>query len=597
MNKMKYTHFLGKMLSGLSMLLVFAAGCSVEGVETQNQEMGGMVDVCIAISDGHTRTELDPENPAITRWSVGDKIALWADNGSEWSLSATPFTLWHYSDEYSTAYFTAQIAMMADGNYDYFAAYPLPTSFSDGVANYTLPSVQDGSKSLANAVMVATPLRAGALTSGGDEELDFSFVHKLHILKITIPESKNLLGEPVVRLDITFPSEVVGDLAVDIRDASLPVTLSNGSNILSLNFSEPVDAGDVVYAVIAPTDASNGVITFKAYSELRESEEISTSGKIFEAAHTTPIRLTIPQLNKTTKIYFNVGDNHLGEEPQLVTFTLTDGTFPGGESSITMPYKGKGSYEYSYYGDYTDNVSGKSVTVSFDSANCLVSESFVMPQINQFAKNDTRQVVDVPYLLYEDFSGLNTAFEDGTNYTGSDVSEYSAIPLGTYGLVDWYGARVGGAVGSNLRIASRIETGLWATNRNTGRVDTPALNGIKAGKSIRIKVEYDYAGDRYEAVGSGGYPVYSSGCSDNVVTVGDDQIERLAVDSEVLQIDGPNANGTFYGNTPHHKSYTIDGCSNKSRVCWFLTNNRKGSFAGNGMYWLYIDNVKVTVAN
>lgn len=485
---------------------------------------------------------------------------------------------------------------MAEGSYDYYAAYPLPNSSQDGVAYYSLPSIQDGSTLLKNAIMVAHPTQGISLTEGGDEELDLSFVHKLHILKITIPESKNLLGEPIRKLEITFPVNVVGDLALDITDVDAPVELSNGSNVLELNFNEAVNAGDVVYAVIAPVDASQGEISFKAYSELRESEVITTQGKLFEEAHTTPIRLTIPYVDKVTRIYFYTGENFLGETPNTITVSLNDGAFPGGETSVTFNYVDGGTYEYLYRGEYIDNVSGRAAVMSFDSDNCLVSRGFTMPNIIVYGRNYTSKQ-DVPYLLSEDFSGISSTFENGTVHTTSDAGERSAISLAQYGLNDWYGARIGGGQGLNLRIASRIEMGLFVTNRNKGRVDSPVLSGIKAGKSISIKVEYNYAGDRYESVGSGGFPVYSAGCSESVVQKGDNSIERVAVSSVVLSIDGPNANGTYYGNTPHYNSYTIDGCSNATRVCWSLTNNRSASFAGNGMYWLYIDNVKVSVAN
>ena len=122
------------------------------------------------------------------------------------------------------------------------------------------------------------------------------------------------------------------------------------------------------------------------------------------------------------------------------------------------------------------------------------------------------------------------------------------------------------------------------------------LSKLKANANATIKVDYDYAGDRYERVGSGGFPVYSAGTSVNVVKAGDNAIENVVVNGVVLQIDGPNANGTYYGNTPHHNTFEASGCYNKTRVCWYLTNNRSGSFGGNGMYWMYIDNVKVQIA-
>jgi hypothetical protein len=243
-------------------------------------------------------------------------------------------------------------------------------------------------------------------------------------------------------------------------------------------------------------------------------------------------------------------------------------------------------------------MSGATLPLNYESEHCLFDDPVVLPSAMQGGvANRVNKVV--PYLLEEDFSRITTSFEDGTNHSGSDAEEKKAISLAQYGLNDWYGARVGGAAGQNIRIASRMEMGMWITNKNTGRVDTPVLSKLKPSASVSIKVEYDYAGDRYEGVdvgGDSGFPVYSAGTSISVVTAGDDEIDNVVVGGVAIAIDGPNANGTYYGVTPHHNVYTATGCSNTTRVSWYVTNNRPSAFAGNGMYWLYIDNVKVQIA-
>ncbi len=84
--------------------------------------------------------------------------------------------------------------------------------------------------------MVARPAEGEALTGAANGELRLSFVHKLHILKITIPEQKNLLGQPIRRLELDFGRPVAGRLTVDVSDPEAPAALTEGKSVLSLDF-------------------------------------------------------------------------------------------------------------------------------------------------------------------------------------------------------------------------------------------------------------------------------------------------------------------------------------------------------------------------
>ncbi|MEG1406207.1 MAG: hypothetical protein RSC34_06325, partial [Alistipes sp.] len=78
------------------------------------------------------------------------------------------------------------------------------------------------------------------------------------------------------------------------------------------------------------------------------------------------------------------------------------------------------------------------------------------------------------------------------------------------------------------------------------------------------------------------------------IAVGDVITNKL-IDGVAINIDGPDRNGTYYGNTPHHVSQSIPSCTPDTRLSWQVTNNRSSHFAANGNYWLYIDNIKVKI--
>ncbi len=589
---------------------VLAAACSGDPDIDPQPEVpaGGKVEVRIAASQpSATRTEIE-ENGAVTRWSPGDRIALWAVRDGAAVLAAQPFSLWHFGEEYPVAWFTSQIDPMAEGTYVYYGAYPVPDAVDGTRAEYDLPAVQDGSNDLRCAVMVGRPVQAAALTNLA-EELHFAFVHKLHILKITVPEDRNLLGEPVSRLEIDFSRPVTGRLTVDVSDPDAPVALADGSSVLTLDFPAPVEAGAVVYAVIAPVDLTGSAITFRAYSERHEAEPIAAGGKNFEAGHTTPIRLTIPPLRKITRFYFSVGQgeehNHLGQDPRSFVVRATDGTaFPDGSSELHFEISAENMYEYSYEGEWTDNLSGREFEVIFDSADATVRDTFTMDKVEVYGCN-TVPTFDVPWLFFEDFSRMTGTFDSQSEFTsGFDSANASAVSLDQYGVTDWSGARIGGVAGANIRIASRVEIGLGIKHTMLGRVDSSPLwnertnTGIKSGRSVKIRVTYDYAGDLHEGTGSGGFPVYYAGCTKTLVEKGDDAIERIAenVNGVVLASDGQNGSNAIYGYTPHTETYTMDNCDGETRLSWSVTNNHPNAFAANGQYWLYIDNIRVSIA-
>ena len=214
-----------------------------------------------------TRTSLD-EGGEEVRWQEGDRLTLWARNSaSETVLDGAAFTLYHYNATYNSASFRGSIRPMPEDTYTYYAVSPVPAS-TDGLrASYDIPAVQDGAFHGEWDVMVATPIEgAGPLRehdkkdangiSDNTDVVDLQFAHKIHVLKIAIP--RNDLGEPVSEITLTFPSPVAGRLTVDASDPAADGVLAGSGNTLTLRFSEPKDAGAVVYAMIAPLTLGEG---------------------------------------------------------------------------------------------------------------------------------------------------------------------------------------------------------------------------------------------------------------------------------------------------------------------------------------------------
>lgn len=563
-----------------------------------------------------TRTELGEGDGSAgsaqeIRWSVGDRISVWAkaEGASSYTLEATPFQLATYNEVYSSADFVAAAAAMSEGTYTYHALYPVPASLSGTTVSYTLPATQSGQYEPSLDVMTATTTGNALLQRTAGEfpvqwrEPELSFSHLFHLIRIRIPEGKNYLGLDIRRLEITFPQEVVGTVTFDVTDPASTIEWSNLSNTVTVDLSAEhmINAADgYIWLHVKPTEL-DGTISFVAYNEAGvESATISTTlQKSLEAQRITPIALTIPDSPLAPITYIDIREvvNNLGEDWQTMTLSGYSFVVPYTSTTTTtmqlMP-NAEDRYMVAIVADPA-SMGGASLPLQYESEHCLFDDPITLPS-TVVADAFNRIDKQVPYVFEEDFSGITSSFENGTVHKTSDAGEYDAIALSQYGLNDWYGARVGGAAGLNLRICSRMEMGLWVTNKNKGRVDTPVLSRLKSGANATITVSYDYAGDRYESVGSGGFPVYSAGTSTSVVEKGDNEIENVVISGQVLAIDGPNANGTYYGNTPHHTSFNASGCANTTRVCWYLTNNRSAEFAGNGMYWLYIDNVKVQIA-
>lgn len=571
----------------LSVCSLMLNACSKEYVSTASD--CGKVQVSIGQSlKIDTRTSIaDDGTTAI--WSGGDKIAVWAAaSDGTYALEGEVFTMWHYNDALSSAIFTATITPMPEGVYTYYATYPEPKSVGGTTAVYELPQTQSAGRfNGACDIMVARPVgNAGALTDAKVNEMDFSFSHKMHSLKVNIPRGGNMLGMPITRLEFTFPTNVTGDVAVDIADPLAPAVLTNGSNKLVLEIPDGADEGESVWGMIFPTDIS-GEITYTAYSGGYASfPRTITVAKNAEAAHITPMSLPIPELYRLTEISLSIGENNLGEDVQSVSILNENGNV-----IKTLPANAENEYILSYEGTFdAAQFSGKRFTARFESEHAIVEQPFTMPTITPYIKNIVEKPVDVPYLFSEDFSGISdiSSNDEFPGERGTLSFEQDAVSF----LSGWSGARIGAQAGTSIRIAARRET----SARYYARVDSAPLANIKEGTSVKVAVTFDYGMGRQEGalVSIISKPQLGQTCYLGSSTDASAQKSESSTGTFTDEIYIKEVTGS-YDYIPHTDGrFEIAAAQNNTRIVW---RNRSDSNSGltNGTFWFYIDNVKVKI--
>lgn len=542
------------------------------------------------IATNSTRTELDPDGTTV-RWAVGDRMAMWAVNASTGSahLAAHPFVLWHYNQTYDEAKFTADIPEMPEGNYTYYAVSPVPDAVSGTIASYDIAAVQDGSFEGAHDILVAAPVAGGALQPGDNSEaVSLAFAHKIHLLKIHIPV--NRMNLPITRLTLTFPQPVTGRLTVDAADPDAPAQLAEGSNVLTLSFAEPKDAGDTVYAMIAPTElTADDRIEIKAYTQSKESLPATMHGKNYLAGHTTPIRLTIPEIYRVTRIFFSLagrdgstdlaedlaggyGCSTLGERVDSFTLTAPEGIDLGnGSNERSFTVNDANSYEIFYEGEFNDNLSGKQLTVTFDSEHTLTSRQFTMPQLTADDRNTVAGLA-VPYLLEEDFGGCGNF--SGPEKTGNTAGE----ELSGAGLPGWYaGARANGTAGTCVNLQSYSNIG----GPFQSRLDSCPLSGIKEGKTVTVKIVFNSDWKKNKSSSMGLIVGRTSGHNLNS---GIDNATNISM------ADNRAASTT---NIPTLRTVTVANFTKSQSIAW-KTDGKNGTWFN--YEDLYIDNIKVSIS-
>lgn len=479
--------------ASLLAVLAFSFVACVNDTDNDYARPVEVEEVGFAMSVDVTRTSLDRDGRS-TRWAEGDKLAVWAkDAEGGYTFSNASFMLRYFSTEYDKAYFTSNIAAMAEGEYTYYLSYPTPISTEGSLATYSLPAEQSGAYDGRYDVMIAEPVVAEALTSAKRVELNTVMRHQMHALKITVPEKASNFDSRVYAMEVTFPSHVVGDMTIDVANPTAEPTYTNTSNTITVKSDEGFAVGSDIWVFVLPGMVS-GDVSYKI-TGLEQRSEVATYPfeRELKRGHVTPIRMAMPPFEKYTAFNFSIGENYLGEDFNFFTLYDSNGTNMG-----TYNRNDENCYTWEYYGEFNVAPYNNSYwTLVFDTEHAVVENSVNMGTLKPYFKQDIAPV-DVPYLMFEDFQNVSEQESYGNNsYSASEREQPGVALSGT--LAGWNAARFWikpGAARINSRYQS-VKIFMAFASYHYGRLDTPPLGngsrGLKSGASVNVNVQFDAA--------------------------------------------------------------------------------------------------------
>ena len=579
-------------------------------------------EVRIAVPEG-TRSTLVDNGDGTTdlRWTSGDAIKLVARNASgEDAFAPCVFYFWANTNQIGKSYFRTpslygdgkESEPMPEGDYTYYAVSPSTATIEGTTAKFTLPATQNGEFSADVDFMVAKATGKALVACQGEDEnglpnedtdpvndLSLVFKHKSHILRFAIPA--NNLGQKVKKLHMIFPTAVAGTMAVNMDNGAITST-ENTSNKITVEFAEPKDAGDEFYVMILPQA--------NVFSKSVDMRFEAVDGTTFSMSHQvnfpqacsehklTPVRMSIPQATGVTSFYYTVGTNNLGENLTSMNITLPDGYYFTDFEQTRKASKVDGKYIFSVFNDMLGVVENKTLPFAFESEHALIPQTVT---IGDLTDGETTNLgsKNVPYLFEEDFSSIKSYSRDIV--TGAQGTVHSAYDLSvdTYGLSSgWTGARTGGEAGKAIRVGGRVDEVWVGTTRTYGRLDSSPITALKPNAEVNVSVSFNYSGGRdgsskYYPVAICGY-VTDSGKIDGSTTVFSDSKswQNIFGQNEIPNI---STSGSFSSIT-QSMTYTISSCTSAHRLSWQITGMGRTYSISNGNQWMFIDNIRVSIA-
>lgn len=543
-----------------------------------------------------TRTSICDDGLS-SEWQQGDRMSVWAVGSDGVKvLDNTGFAV--YGLNGGQAFFTATLdSEMPEDTYTYYASYPAPLSVSGTSADFEIPAVQDGRMSDGADILIAAPVTYGPLRPVPEildgSGLSLSMEHLLHQFRLYMPEDE-FNGEPVKKIELTFPRGVVGRLTADYTNPDAEASLSDATSTVTLLLDEPLAVStaekmNFVVASFFPGTFEEGesvTVMIPAYQKVAYSD-IDLQSRTFERGHSTPVRLRFNRTEPAWFVNFTVSGNNLGEDADAVILTAPEGCTWGNTGSNVYTYapghKITTGEKFTIQLDTEDHyraLSGREITVSFDCEHVTTNGTLTMPDMSSGLSTDIS--AGLPYLLYEDFSTVES-------FSSHDSDESSWSKAAHSFLNGWTGGRVGAQEGICIRIGCFRNTAIGNYN---ARVESAPFV-LK--KSADIVVNFDYGDNNtYTSLASGndkgqtvhiGYVTGSEGYESG------DDTGTFPYSFYTKVKDGS------FGATPRHAEYVISAApEGLVRISWKSVPESAGG-AGKTTNWLYIDNVTVQIAN
>lgn len=568
-------------------LAAAAAACHDGDGLTPGTEPSREREIEVSIHAPATRTAL-LEDGLTARWVKGDRIALWAYTGGTEAFANVPFTLWYPRETPEQGLFTGMVGAMAAGTYDYYAAYPEPETAEGTKVSYTIPAVQDGTWNGDLDIMLAAT-QGAELKEEILNEVTLQFQHKVHALKITVPEGRNLLGGPIEKLRIEFPQPVAGRLTWDLTDPSGTSETAATERAVTLDFATPVDEGDTFWVYIAPADLTGGEVKFTATDGTEFSWPLSAwSFRDCAEGRITPVRLTIDEIRPQHRYLLTVDPTHLGEPvTQIDSLIMPEGyEFPSlalRNTSGPITVNADGTCTVGVFEDQPDPFATSDlIAMSVSSENTAGVYSKKCEISNVTADGCT---VMAPYLFFEDFSLLNGYDINGGNVSDKETS--GQYINDTFHLEGWTGNQTYGTAGKAIAIRSRYETSI---RKVRGRVDSAPMKYLKENAKVKVKVNFKYGSSAEETKSS--YQMnYGYTTTQGPIKAFDTGTGNEVENAQSVTLT--DNNGSTSNVNLEITDFIIQDCTSATRLSWELQTGSKAFDSKNK--WLYIDDIRVTI--